>query len=106
MPEQILLQGKITGTEEFLLASSAEGRSARSAGEDLLAGRSQWITLLCEVLPRALLTEVGLARILVGSSGGGQVLLVVPGEAGEAADELLAAAGRQIGRATGGVVEL
>ncbi len=38
MPEQILLQGKILGTEEFLLAPPAEGRSVRSAGEDLLAG--------------------------------------------------------------------
>ena len=26
MPEQILLQGKIQGTEEFLLAGLAEGR--------------------------------------------------------------------------------
>ena len=57
MPEQILLQGKILGTEEFLLAGPAEGRSVRSAGEDLLAGKSQWITLLCEVLPRALLAD-------------------------------------------------
>ena len=80
MPEQILLQGKILGTEEFLLAGSAEGRSVRSAGEDLLAGKSQWITLLCEVLPRALLAELGLARILLGSSGGGQFLVVLPGE--------------------------
>ena len=62
MPEQILLQSKILGTEEFLLAGSAEGRSARAAGEDLLAGRSQWITLICEVLPRALLAELGRAR--------------------------------------------
>ena len=81
MPEQILLQGKILGTEEFLLAGSAEGRSVRSAGEDLLAGKSQWITLLCEVLPRALLAELGLARILLGSSGGGQFLVVLPGNA-------------------------
>ena len=81
MPEQILLQGKILGTEEFLLAGPAEGRSVRSAGEDLLAGKSQWITLLCEVLPRALLAELGLARILLGSSGGGQFLVVLPGEA-------------------------
>ena len=75
MPEQILLKGKILGTEAFLLAPPAEGRSARwvpsGHGEDLLAGRSQWITLLCEVLPRALLAELGLARILLGSSGGG-----------------------------------
>ena len=81
MPEQILLQGKILGTEEFLLAGAPrEGRSARVRRRRLLAGRSQWITLLCEVLPRALLAELGLARILLGSSGGGQFLLVLPGE--------------------------
>ncbi len=96
MPEQILLQGKILGTEEFLLAGSAEGRSARSAGEDLMAGRSQWITLLCEVLPRAMLAELGLARILLGSSGGGQFLVVLPGEAREAAEKFLQDAARQI----------
>src|ERR1035437_4118159 len=96
MPEQILLQGKILGTEEFLLAGPAEGRSVRSAGEDLLAGKSQWITLLGEVLPRALLAELGLARILLGSSGGGQFLLVLPGAAREAAESFLTAAGQQI----------
>src|SRR5690348_2739891 len=106
MPEQILLQGKILGTEEFLLAGSAEGRSARSAGEDLLAGRSQWITLLCEVLPRALLLELGLARILLGSSGGGQFLVVLPGEARESAEGFLNAAARQISELSGGIVRL
>src|SRR5579862_8527026 len=106
MPEQILLQGKILGTEEFLLAGSAEGRSARSAGEDLLAGRSQWITLLGEVLPRALLAELGLARILLGSSGGGQFLLVLPGESREAAENFLHAAARQMGEMSGGSVRL
>ena len=106
MPEQILLQGKILGTEEFLLAGPAEGRSARSAGEDLLAGRSQWITLLCEVLPRALLAELGLARILLGSSGGGQFLVVLPGEVREAAETFLVAAERQIAELSGGYVRL
>jgi CRISPR-associated protein Csm1 len=106
MPEQILLQGKILGTEEFLLAASAEGRSARSAGEDLLTGRSQWITLLCEVLPRALLAELGLARILLGSSGGGQFLVVLPGEARDAAEAFLTAANTQIAELSSGVVNL
>src|SRR3954470_1888592 len=106
MPEQILLQGKILGTEEFLLAGSTEGRSARSAGEDLLAGRSQWLTLLCEVLPRALLAELGLARILLGSSGGGQFLLVLPGEFREPADTFLTAAAEQISALSGGLVKL
>src|SRR6266481_9788987 len=106
MSEQILLQGKILGTEEFLLASPAEGRSTRSAGEDLLAGRSQWITLLCEVLPRALLAELGLARILLGSSGGGQFLVVLPGEARESAETFLNAAARQISELSSGHVKL
>ncbi len=106
MPEQILLQGKILGTEDFLLASSAEGRPGRSAGEDLLAGRSQWISLLCEVLPRALLAELGLARILLGSSGGGQFLLVLPGEAREASETFLSAAARDISELSSGHVRL
>src|SRR5437868_8719092 len=106
MPEQILLQGKILGTEEFLLAGSAEGRSARSAGEDLMAGRSQWISLLCEALPRALLAELGLSRILLGSSGGGQFLLVLPGEARRPAQEFLAAAARDAVRLSNGRLQL
>ncbi|MGB7721284.1 MAG: hypothetical protein WBL65_15360 [Bryobacteraceae bacterium] len=110
MPEQILLKGKILGTEAFLLAPPAEGRSARwvpsGHGEDLLAGRSQWITLLCEVLPRALLAELGLARILLGSSGGGQFLVVLPGEAREAAEGFLRAAASQISELSSGIVKL
>src|ERR1700759_4787052 len=106
MSEQILLQGKILGTEEFLVAGHTEGRSARSAGEDLLAGRSQWISLLCEVLPRALLAELGLARILLGSSGGGQFLIVLPGEAREAAENFLASAAQQMRDMSGGCVRL
>ena len=112
MPEQILLQGKILGTEEFLLAGaaaptgSAEGRGPRSGGEDLLAGRSQWITLLSEVLPRALLAELGLARVLLGSSGGGQFLVVLPGEVAQAAEDFLHAAAKQIGELSSGMVRL
>lgn len=106
MPEQILLQGKILGTEDFLLAASAEGRPGRSAGEDLLAGRSQWISLLCEVLPRALLAELGLPRILLGSSGGGQFLLVLSGEVREAAEQFLSAAAREISELSGNHVRL
>src|ERR1051325_5833122 len=106
MPEQILLQGKILGTEEFLLAGPAEGRPARSAGEDLLAGRSQWLTLLCEVLPRALLAELGLARILLGSSGGGQFLVVLPGESRDAAETFLQSAANQISQLSAGAVRL
>src|SRR5436189_3788368 len=102
MSEQILLQGKILGTEEFLLAVPSEGRPVRSGGEELLAGKSQWISLLCEVLPRALLAELGLARILLGSSGGGQFLLVLPGEARGPAQKFLNAAARDVDRLSNG----
>ena len=91
MSEQILLQGKILGIEEFLLSRPIGAGSARSDGEELLAGRSQWITLLCEVLPRALLAEFGLARVLLGSSGGGQFLLVLPEESRAGAEQFLSA---------------
>ena len=106
MSEQILLQGKILGVEEFLLSPPGGAAPARSNGEELLAGRSQWITLLCEVLPRALLAEFGLARVLLGSSGGGQFLLVLPGEARDAAQEFLGGAARQLGEISGGYLTL
>src|SRR5436190_13788661 len=102
MSEQILLQGKIQGIEEFLLSPSGADENE----PDVLAGRSQWISLLCEALPRALLAELGLARILLGSSGGGQFLLVLPGEARAAADAFLTAAAQQIADLSGGIVRL
>src|SRR5579871_1907156 len=89
MPEQILLQGKILGTEEFALA-----------------GRSQWISLLCEVLPRALLSELKLTRMLLGSSGGGQFLLILPGDLVPAADSFFQAAANQIRDLSRGHVNL
>lgn len=99
MSEQILLQGKILGIEEFLLSGAPDphgGPGSRSGGEELLAGRAQWIALLSEVLPRALLLELGLARILLGSSGGGQFLLVLPDTARAPAEEFLQAARRHV----------
>src|SRR5437867_11376588 len=102
MSEQILLQGKILGIEAFLLSPPAAGEDAA----DVLAGKSQWITLLCEVLPRALLAELGLARILLGSSGGGQFLLVLPGDVLPQAEAFLTAAAAQIAELSSGVVKL
>lgn len=106
MSVQILLQGKILGIETFLLSKPGESISPRSGGEELLSGRSQWITLLSEVLPRALLAELGLARMLLGSSGGGQFLLVLPGPSLTAANDFLEAAAADIARRSGGHVKL
>src|SRR5271169_1370639 len=102
MSEQILLQGKILGIEPFLTAGASRG----FAGEELLAGRSQWLTLISEVLPRALLAEMGLSRVLLGSSSGGQFLLVLPGEARETAGQFLNAAARQMDELGNGHLKL
>ena len=102
MSEQILLQGKIQGIEEFLLSPAGADEDA----PDVLAGRAQWISLLCEALPRALLAELGLARILLGSSGGGQFLLVLPDEARRPAQEFLSTAARDVDRISNGRLQL
>jgi CRISPR-associated protein Csm1 len=102
MSEQILLQGKFLGIEEFLLSPAGADEDAG----DLLPGRAQWISLLCEALPRALLAELGLARILLGSSGGAQFLLVLPDEARGPAQEFLSAAARDVDRLSNGRLQL
>src|SRR5580700_4778332 len=84
MSVQILLQGKILGAEEFLLAGAPE--------EPLFAGRLRWVNLLSEVLPRALIAELGLSKMLLGSSGGEQFLVVLPQEVRPQAEEFLNAA--------------
>lgn len=115
MPEQILLQGRVLGIEVFLISPPGGSQTGSPPGgphtgsprdEDLLTGRSQWITTLCEVLPRALLAELGLARILLGSSGGGQFLLVLPGEARIAAEAFLGSAAHHIQVLGGGDLKL
>src|ERR1700704_6050971 len=66
MSLQIFLEGKILGVDDCLLAPASQDP------DQVFTGRSHWISLLSEVLPRALLAELGLAKILIGSSGGGQ----------------------------------
>jgi len=90
MSVQILLQGKILGAEEFLLAGAPE--------EPLFAGRLRWVNLLSEVLPRALIAELGLSKMLLGSSGGEQFLVVLPQEVRPHAEEFLNAASADIER--------
>lgn len=102
MSEQILLQGKFLGIEEFLLSPSGPDEDAA----DVLPGRAQWISLLCEALPRALLAELGLARILLGSSGGAQFLLVLPDEARGPAQQFLTAAAHDVDRLSNGHLQL
>jgi CRISPR-associated protein Csm1 len=101
MSVQLFLEGQLTGIEDFLLAPSAV-----SAGERVIAGRCQWASLLCDVLPRALLAELGLAPQLLGASGGGRFLVVLPSEAREAADAFLTAAAGDARALSGGRLQL
>jgi hypothetical protein len=71
MSIQIFLEGKLLGIDEFLLAPAVGDT------DQVFLGRSHWISLLSEVLPRALLDELGLAKILLGSSGGGGTKSVI-----------------------------
>ena len=84
MSVQILLQGKLLGVEEFL----PSGQPA----ESLLTGRLRWVSLLSEILPRALIAELGLSKMLLGSSGGEQFLVVLPEEVRAQAEDFLVAA--------------
>lgn len=93
MSFQIFLQGKILGTEEFL----------RSAAHDL-EGRAHWVSLLSEVTPRVLLSELGLSAMLLGASGGGQFLLVIPAEFRAAAEEFLSRVAQDAASRSGGKI--
>ncbi|MCL5745013.1 MAG: hypothetical protein M1541_13990, partial [Acidobacteria bacterium] len=61
---------------------------------------------MSEVLPRALLCELGLAKVLLGSSGGGQFLVVLPSEARPQADLFLDAVSREIQELSSGHLRL
>src|SRR5258708_28826534 len=90
MSVQILLQGRIIGTEPFLLAGS---------GDELdFAGRAQWLSLLSEVLPRAIIAELGLSKMLLGSSGGEQIFILLPHEAPGRAEEFFPPADHDVPR--------
>ena len=98
MSVQILLQGKVFGAEEFLLAGAPE--------EPVFSGRLRWLNLLSEVLPRALIAELGLSKMLLGSSGGEQFLAVLPEEVRPEVEQFLNAARAGIHELSGGRLEL
>ena len=97
---QIFLEGKLLGVDDCLLAPATRD------AHQVFSGRSHWISLLSEVLPRALLAELGLAKILLGSSGGGRFLLVLPDETRGAAEEFLGAAAKEIAELSGDALKL
>ena len=76
MSLQVFLQAQMLGADGFL---GREHREQRGDSSELL-GRCAWLNLFCEVLPRALLSELRLSRMLLGSSSAEQFLLVLAEE--------------------------
>src|SRR3954453_2424545 len=85
MSLQVFLQAHLIGGTDFLAAEPATDE------DQLLSfqGRCAWLTLFCEVLPRALLAELKLSRMLLGSASAEQFLLVLTEEDLPRANELL-----------------
>ena len=99
MSVQIFVQGKLLGIDDFLGSATATDSLA-------FLGRSHWISLISEVLPRALLAELGLSKMLLGASGGDQFMVVLPAEARQSAVEFLSTASAAIETLTGGTLHL
>jgi len=102
MSLQVFLQAQILGAEEFL---AAEPVGSQDSTADLI-GRCAWLTLTCEVLPRALLAELKLSRMLLGSSSAEQFLLVLAEEDIPHANDFLARAAEAISRLSGNTLRL
>jgi CRISPR-associated protein Csm1 len=100
MSVQIFVHGKLLGIDDFLASA------ANTSDASTFLGRSHWIALLAEILPRALLADLGLSKILLGASGGEQFMVVLPAEARDKATEFFAAAASDIEQLTGGMVQL
>ncbi|HVY92399.1 MAG TPA: hypothetical protein VHA14_06620 [Bryobacteraceae bacterium] len=101
MSAQILVQGRLVGVEDFLLAPPAD-RDNRA-----FEARLTWLAQLGETLPRALLTQLQLPLLLLGSSGGGQFLTILPDQdRATQAGEFLTRANAVLHQATGGKVRV
>src|SRR3954453_3692320 len=88
MSLQVFLQAHLIGGNDFLAAEPATDEDPLLSFQ----GRCAWLTLFCEALPRALLAELKLSRMLLGSASAEQFLLVLTEEDLPRANELLARA--------------
>lgn len=113
MSLQVFLQAQLLGASEFLAAATSlqNGRNslntdAQQRSQEEITGRCAWLNLFCEVLPRALLAELRLSRMLLGSSSAEQFLLVLAEEDIAKANELLVRAARAVRHLSGGLLQL
>src|SRR5947209_16584118 len=102
MSLQVFLQAQLMGANEFLATEgSAEGNQLAD-----FTGRCAWLNLYCEVLPRALLSELKLSRMLLGSSSAEQFLLVLAEEDIPRANDLLTRAAEAVSSLSGNTLRL
>ena len=102
MSLQIFLQAQLLGATGFL-----ERRSSSDPDNPaLILGRCAWLNLFCEVLPRALLAELRLSRMLLGSSSAEQFLLVLTEEDIPRSNELLTEAAAAVAQLSNGALKL
>jgi CRISPR-associated protein Csm1 len=101
MSAQILLQGRLLGTEEFLLTPPAD-RDNRA-----FEARSMWLVLVAEAVPRALLAELQLPALMLGSSGGDRFMVILPDQArADAAGQFLGRVSEALNEVSGGKLSL
>lgn len=101
MSLQVFLQAQLLGTEQFLVAHSGLSEPVSE-----LFGRCAWLTLFCEVLPRALLRELKLSRMLLGSSSAEQFLLVLTEDDIDRAAAFLARSAESVSVLSGNTLRL
>ncbi len=95
MSVQIFLEGQLLGVEDFLSAPDASP-SRQAAQVDRITADA----------PREFLRQHELSPMLLGSSGGGQFLLVLPDSAREAADSFFASIARDAAEVSKGRLRL
>jgi CRISPR-associated protein Csm1 len=101
MSEQILLQGRLLGAGDFLIAPPAD------RDNKTFEARSTWFVLLVEAIPRALLAELDLPSILLGSSGGERFMVILPDQArADAGSEFLARVSQSLSEISAGKLSL
>ncbi|HEX4773362.1 MAG TPA: hypothetical protein VH351_21195 [Bryobacteraceae bacterium] len=108
------MQAQLLGTEEFLSApstASPHGNGDSSAlpsetAAQAFLGRTAWLTLYAEVLGRALLRELKLSRLLLGSSSAEQFLLVLAEDDIPRANEFLSGAAESVAAISGNKLRL
>src|SRR5579885_1912206 len=101
MSLQVFLQAQLLGSEELITGKAGDVSSMAD-----LVGRCAWLNLLCEVLPRALLAELKLSRMLLGSSSAEQFFLVLTEEDMPRANEFLERSAQAIAALSSGTLQL